>query len=248
MNDHDYSHARLPTNFLHDPELLSLTPTGRWMFIALYLFCTEKRIRCLPKHLSDEASIGRLARIDTRTAAKMLHKCFRVGLIKRIADGRIHLVNIDEYAHGNTRWRDTVPGENAPNIPDKKGDSKRGSKTISEIKAEESSTKNIGNLGPAIDRFLNRSAPAPAVDDALPNDYTPANCVRFIATGSPHKATTDTLEDLAASLSGHVVRECCIEALKAKRAGRIDTAAGLLTSMLKKRQNGNRMVQHTSTQ
>lgn len=33
----DYTFARLPCAFLHDPQLIRMTAAARWVFVALYL-------------------------------------------------------------------------------------------------------------------------------------------------------------------------------------------------------------------
>ena len=107
----DYTFARLPCAFLHDPRLARLTAAARWVYVATYLYATEKRLRTLPPHLADTASIAAVTRTDQRTASRALQSCSDVGLVCRTPEDGLTIANIEEYAHGNMVWRDGQGGE-----------------------------------------------------------------------------------------------------------------------------------------
>jgi hypothetical protein len=115
--NHDYSFARLPCSLLHDPRLIRLTAPARWIYVAVYLFCTEKRLRTLPPHLADTGSLSAIARCDQRTVAKALQSCIDTGLAYRTPEGALTLCNIEEYAHKNMVWHDQQDAGNAAQLP-----------------------------------------------------------------------------------------------------------------------------------
>jgi hypothetical protein len=115
--EQDYTFARLPTAFLHDPRIARLTAAARWFYVALYLFANEKRVRSLPPDVSDAQTCSIIARVDPRSAAKMLQDCIAAGLLTRTPEGALTVANIDEYAHGNARFRDVPKPGNPPQLP-----------------------------------------------------------------------------------------------------------------------------------
>lgn len=131
----DYSFARLPTAFLHDPRLARLTTAARWVYVGTYLYATEKRLRTLPPHLSDTVSIAAVTRTDQRTASRALQSCVDAGLLSRSPEGALTVANIEDYAHGNAKFRDAPRGEfrrNSAATPDNRIEQKRKEQNRSE--------------------------------------------------------------------------------------------------------------------
>lgn len=194
----DYNYARLPTSFLHDPRLIRMPAAARWIFISLYLYATEKRLRTLPPHLADTASVAAVARCDQRTVSKALQSCTETGLLSKTPEGGITVSDIESYAHGNARWRDVSPGRNPPEFLGK-------SHIVLEkgIK-KETDTKIIPPPTPSVAGALGSAAPS--ANCTMPTASTPATVpitTGLLKTPLPPMNEEDFQKTKAAALAGY---------------------------------------------
>ena len=138
-----YSHARLPVRLLHDPFFAELSPAGRWLYVAVYLWLVENRKRSLATPEQSPAILANVAGLDRRCVPSLLQKCTELGLFQKTDDGHLSLAGIDEMAHANTKWRDgegeQIPGNSPANprqIPETGGGNSRINRRIEEAEEE----------------------------------------------------------------------------------------------------------------
>ena len=112
-----YSHARLPVRLLHDPFFAELPESGKWLFVAVYLWLVENRKRSLAPSEQSPAILANIAGLDKRRVPSLLQKCTELGLLQKTDDGHLSITGIEEMAHANTKWRDGEGEEIPDNSP-----------------------------------------------------------------------------------------------------------------------------------
>jgi len=138
-----YSHARLPVRLLHDPFFAELPESGKWLFVAVYLWLVENRKRSLAPSEQSPAILANIAGLDKRRVPSLLQKCTELGLLQKTDDGHLSITGIEEMAHANTKWRDgegeEIPDNSPANprqIPRTGGGNSRRNRRIEEAEEE----------------------------------------------------------------------------------------------------------------